>query len=119
MARSSRDEWAKRVAQWIESGLGGAEFSARLGVKESTLRHWKWQLSREGRAQRSKAPDGARPAFVEIAAVSNGGFESARQFELVLRDGLHLRIPPSFDEAVLRRLLAVLEGPPAAFGTGR
>src|SRR6266851_7518581 len=36
MAR--RDEWAKRIEQWAESGLSGAEFAREIGVKEGTLR---------------------------------------------------------------------------------
>ena len=46
MERVSRDQWAKRVERWCESGLTAAEFAAEIGVKEATLRHWKWALRR-------------------------------------------------------------------------
>jgi transposase-like protein len=109
MARGTRAEWARRVARWVASGLTGAEFAAREGVKEATLRHWKWQLARDGRLL-----DGMneKPRFLEVV----GSFEPARPapdddaaLELLLDGGRRLRIPRGFDEATLRRLLAVLE----------
>jgi hypothetical protein len=63
MAKGRREQWKKRVEQWVESGLGGAEFAARAGLKESTLRHWKWQLGYEER-QRAARANKARPRFV-------------------------------------------------------
>jgi len=47
MAR--RDEWAKRIERWTESALTGAQFAQQIGVKESTLRHWKWRLEKVAR----------------------------------------------------------------------
>lgn len=104
MARASRQEWAKRVRQWNESGLTGAVFAARIGVKEATLRHWKWALRRErgtpARVERA-------PTFVEIApAVLAAGQQEP--FELHLSADRWLRVPATFDEAALRRLLAIL-----------
>lgn len=104
MRRASRREWAKRIAKWAGSGLTGAEFAAQIGVKEATLRHWKWELKR---AERARAVDAAKLSFVEIAQVASVAPEP---FELILRDGRSLRIPSSFDGTALRRLLEQLEG---------
>lgn len=104
MARTSRDEWARRIARWRESGLSGRDFAARIGVKEATLRHWKWLLGRD--PHRDESPHGTTPTFIEVASAA---VESeAPQFELLLPGELRLRIPSSFDAAALRRLLAVL-----------
>src|SRR6266851_6793007 len=76
MPRISREEWAKRIERWIDSGLTGAEFAAEIGVKETTLRHWKWALSRhtrepgwEAKAARERRQQRA-PEFVEVVESS-------------------------------------------------
>lgn len=108
MARASRAEWTKRVAEWAESGLSGAEFAEKAGLKEATLRHWKWQLGRERRQRRARKRPAAKAAFVEVRPALTAQLVAADGFELVVREGLRVRVPPSFDDAALRRLLAVL-----------
>ncbi len=105
MRRASRREWAKRIEKWAASGLTGAEFAAQIGVKEATLRHWKWELKRCERARAGNTREA--PSFVEIAQVVSVAPEA---FELALRDGRSLRIPSSFDGPALRSLLELLEG---------
>ncbi len=100
MARASRSVWARRVEQWTRSGLSGAEFAARLGVKEATLRHWKWQLGHGPETALSVR----RPAFVEVLPPPT--HESAESLEVVLGD-VRVRVPVGFDEETLRRLLRV------------
>ena len=107
MARGRRALWEKRVEQWVESGLGGAEFAAHLGVKESTLRHWKWQLGHDARRRGKRA----RPEFIEVAPLTSAQLMTGVTFELALPGERRLKVPAAFDEAALRRLLAVLEGP--------
>jgi hypothetical protein len=67
-------------------------------VKEATLRHWAWQLDHDARASQVGA------AFVEVVAT-----RPCDVIELVVRDGLRIRVPNDFDEAVLRRVVAALE----------
>lgn len=115
MARISRDEWTKRVERWTESGLTGAEFAAEIGVKEATLRHWKWALQREAqepgweakaaRARRRRH----RAEFVEIIAPSSSAPVAAETLELTLRNGLRVRLPVQVGPASLQRILDVLE----------
>ena len=50
-SRVAREEWAKRVERWRESGLTSAEFAAELGINPRTLTYWKWVLGREARAK--------------------------------------------------------------------
>lgn len=118
-----REEWAKRVERWRDSGLTAAEFATETGINARTLAYWKWALAREqkavarclrGRNARAGSADGspksepsneASPGFVEIT-----GTPSARDgFELELRGSVRLRVPSDFDAAALRRLLQVLE----------
>ena len=37
-ARVEREEWAKRVERWRDSGLRTAEFATELGINPRTLR---------------------------------------------------------------------------------
>src|SRR5690606_23488942 len=117
-----REEWAKRVERWRDSGLTAAEFAAETGINARTLAYWKWALTREQKAavrSRGRNPQAggangspqsepnneASPGFVELT-----GTPSARDgFELELRGSVRLRVPSDFDSAALRRLLQVLE----------
>lgn len=115
MARVSREEWAKRIERWVDSGLSGAEFAAEIGVKETTLRHWKWALSRhtrepgwEAKAARERRQQPA-PRFVEVIASSMPPAASPELLEVTLRNGLKVRLPVQFDPSSLQRLLDVLE----------
>lgn len=108
MARASRIEWAKRIAEWRKSGLTGAEFAQRIGVKEATLRHWKWQLARTRPLQQSRPATPSALGFVEISPDMEPSAEDP--FEVELAGGVRLRVPQRFDVAALKHLLAVLEG---------
>ena len=102
MARETRAIWAKRVEQWKRSGLTGAAFAERIGVKEATLRHWKWQLDREG---------AATPAFVEVTPAAVAIATDANASSLKVEVGeLRVVVPIGFDEETFRRLLRVVEG---------
>ena len=123
MARADRDEWAKRVQRWQESGLTAREFADELGLKATSLSFWKWRLKKDRslavkpakRAQLllSKAPKAV--GFVELTAPARGAVTFARGneagIELVVGEYV-IRIPNGFDDATLRRLLAVLRERP-------
>jgi hypothetical protein len=121
----AREEWAKRVERWRDSGLTCAEFAAEVGINPRTLTYWKWILGKEARGEKReysrprgrksrvrRAIDaGAKPTaasivdgIVEVQAVPRDA-----RFELELGAGRRLRVPASFDAAELRRLLEVLE----------
>lgn len=123
MARTSAEEWAKRVERWKDSGLTAKEFADEIGIKATTLSFWCWKLRagergrttggsgadrRRERAQRSSGRrsgrDVAKPDFVEVpvAAVAHA---TVPALELVLRDGLCVRIPAGFDEETLSRVV--------------
>ncbi len=54
--RVRREEWAKRVERWKDSGLTAKEFAAELGIKPRTLVFWKWQLGKDVRAELKRSP---------------------------------------------------------------
>lgn len=107
--RVGRDEWAKRVARWRDSGLTTAEFAAELGISAKTLTYWAWTLKREATgskrewSSKKRAAAPAIPAFVQVTPSVPTG-----RFELEVR-GRRLHIPSGFDAEQLRALLTVLE----------
>jgi hypothetical protein len=123
-SRVAREEWAKRVERWRDSGLTCAEFAAEIGVNPRTLTYWKWALGKEARGEkrrtlvsRTPRPRAGRaatmaaeqpvlPAFVEVHATTRDA-----RFELELGAGRRLRVPANFDASELRRLIAAVEAP--------
>lgn len=110
--RVSRQEWAKRVERWQDSGLTAKEFAVELGVNPRTLVYWKWQLSRGNgsTASTSEAAKIETSRSTPLPLVDVTPLTHAATYELELSRGRRLTIPSTFDEAALRRLLAVLEG---------
>jgi hypothetical protein len=108
MGRSSREEWAKRVQRWVESGLTAPEFGAEAGLNPRTLTYWKWRLGQE----RAGGDRGRARGFVEVAApvaIAAVEVETPAPLEVVLRDGVRIRVPSRFDATALKDLLAALE----------
>ena len=113
--RVEREEWAKRVERWRDSGLTTAEFAAELGINPKTLTYWAWTLKREAGGKKRVWPAKKRPAaagrgtpaqgptFVELPRQG-----SSARFELEIR-GRRLHIPSAFDAQQLRALLEILE----------
>ncbi|MEA2663217.1 MAG: hypothetical protein QOI11_161 [Candidatus Eremiobacteraeota bacterium] len=116
--RVGREEWAKRVARWRDSGLTTAEFAAEVGISAKTLTYWAWTLKREATGEKrvwpakKKRPGATQAAasakvqapFVEVS--SQVGVQP--RFELEVR-GRRLHIPHGFDAEQLSSLLHVLE----------
>ncbi len=118
--RVSREEWAKRVERWHDSGLRCAEFAAELGINPRTLTYWKWVLGKEARGEKRTWPKRVSPSSPAekrtkpIAAGASGLIEiqvaaSDTRIELELRGGRRVRIPAGFDPRGLRELLDLLE----------
>jgi transposase len=112
---AKREEWIKRIERWKDSGLTAREYAAEAGLTEKSLHFWSWKLRKErtqARApSRSKGPLEKRHvvpspmSFVEVMARPSAFGDAA--FEVVL-GSVSVKIPPSFDEHALRRLLAVI-----------
>lgn len=103
MARSKRDEWAKRVEGWRRSGLSAMAFAQREGFNGYTLRWWASEL------RRAPIIDDLRPKFVEVLMPAAPVLAESALIEVVVRDGLRLVVPNNFDESTLRRVLRVVE----------
>ena len=114
--RRSAREWQTLVSKLAESGEDFEQFCRRRKIYPPTLRWWQWRLrgSIRGDALPARpAPAAAEPIRLQFTELRVSDEASptviADGFELRWPDGLTLAIPPQFDEAALRRLLAVLE----------
>ena len=119
MSRADRDEWAKRVQRWMDSGLTAREFANEVGLKPASLSFWKWRLKKDEAhaakpakrsqlVQRKSAP----PArFVELTAPNRGPVASvvatSACVELVT-GAWTVRVPNGVDDVTLRRVLTVV-----------
>lgn len=113
--RVSREEWAKRVQRWRDSGLTTAEFAAELGINPHSLTYWAWTLKREAGGEKrvwpkksSEQPVARKAVAASAAFVEVKTHTPRSQFELEIR-GRRLHIPDSFDAQQLRSLLEILE----------
>lgn len=105
--KSTRQEWAKRVERWQDSGLTAAEFAAEAGINPRTLTYWKWKLGKErggrGRRKRSAEP---KVEFVEVASLAGA---VPAPIELVVDGRYVVRVSSGADVELLSRVLEVLE----------
>jgi hypothetical protein len=106
--------WTKRVERWRDSGLGVKEYAAQAGLSADRLRHWGWRLAKPSGSEPDHSPSPSPIAtplsFVEVSAgltpANPGDFDE--HLHIVVPSGLRIVVPPRFDEACLRRVLAVV-----------
>lgn len=131
--RSARRRWLRLVRLQARSGLAQGSFCRRRRISLHQFRAWKYKhLARDARSMKSTDPQPtgrrraravamagpAAPAFLPVRLVSPGASGSPAApppppptpaFEIVLRDGRRVVVPPSFDAEGLRELLTLLE----------
>ena len=124
MAKNTRETWEKRIERWQDSGLTAREFSAEIGVNPHTLSHWKWRLNADSNQKQKKARISKHKAVkkdssalkerpneqtVDFIEVVTHGITQPEPFEVILADGVRVRIPIGFGAEDLRRLLQAVE----------
>ena len=115
MARRSEQDrgkerfWRRVLRQWRRSALSIREFCAAHGLAEPSFYAWRRTIAerdQEARRQpnrRRRRAASAPPIFVPVRVAA------AVALEVELGSGRVVRVPPGFDAATLRQLLAVLE----------
>ena len=100
--RDSRKEhlWQQRIQLWQDSGLTARDFCERHGIPLAPFYSWRRRL------QHRLAPP---VPLVPVQLLPDPFHGPAPCLEVVLANGRTLRVPDAFDEAALRRLLAILE----------
>jgi transposase len=110
--------WLERIQRWQNSHLTIRDFCARHHLREPSFYSWKRLLAERGllpsvpaaAAQPNATASPTTPLFV---AATLADTEAAPQpLEIVLPDGLAVRVAAGFDAATLRQLLALLRERP-------
>ncbi len=92
-------QWRRWIRQWQTSGLSVTAFCARFGLATANFYAWRRLLQRR---------DATTAAFVPVRVVADTPQAPTGALEVLLPDGHSVRVPPGFDAATLRQLLAVL-----------
>lgn len=116
--------WLGRVQRWQRSRLTIRDYCARHHLSEPSFYGWKRILADRGllspvgaaAAQTNSAstanPDVGPTTSLFVAATLADADAAPHALEVVLPDGLAVRVTAGFDAATLRRLLALLRGQP-------
>ena len=105
--------------RWARSGLTQREFGDREGIAASTIAWWGHVFRHVGKPTNRSPKDqrrrlrrrhGAAPAFIEVKLEAVTPAQTA-PLEIVVRSGQVIRVPPQFDAASLRAVVAALESP--------
>jgi hypothetical protein len=123
--------WRRVLRQWWRSKQGVRAYCLENGLSEPSFYAWRRIIEernreaarssqlRSGRQPKASVGDAGGdgrptdgspavpPAFVPVTITSSPGC-----LEVVLGDGRMIRVPPGFDAATLRQLLAVLQETP-------
>jgi len=99
MTTKTEAKWQAIIQEQERSGRTVREFAAHHGFAAGTLFWWRSRLRRGQRAGETQ--------LVPVEVVETTVDQSAA-IELVIRDGLVLRLPRGFDDADLRRVLAAV-----------
>ena len=110
--------WLGRILRWQRSQLTIRDFCARHRFSVASFYCWKRVLAERGlfpptdsaAAQPIADANPTTPLFV--AATFAGTAVAPQPLEIVLPDGLAVRVAAGFDAATLRRLLALLREQP-------
>jgi hypothetical protein len=93
--------WRARLSRWKASGLKVAAFCEREGVTPTAFAHWRKEI-----AARDTRAANTSPAFIPVHVTCGPA-----PLEVALPGGHVVRVPPGFDPAHLRAVVAALEGP--------
>jgi hypothetical protein len=113
--------WREIMARWEQAGLSQQEFCEQEEIKLTTFGYWRRELKRRDGQEESMKPLGTvasgikgssatttqPPLFVPVQV---NQVQPASFCEIVLDDGLVIRVPSVFDLEHLALLVRTLEG---------
>jgi len=84
--------------------LSLSALARETGIPSGTLSWWKKEIRR----RESRRSSCARPEFVPVTVRDTKPLTADAGFEVLLPNGVRLRVPSAFDESALRRLVVTL-----------
>lgn len=113
--RRSASEWPVLLEQWSRSGETAERFAARIGVKPATLERWRKAVDSKPRAGiaaggATKRASKAESVFARVQVVEPAvhAVRAAGLIEVVMRDGLIVRLHGSVDAETLGAVLGCM-----------
>jgi hypothetical protein len=101
---ATAEMWRERVVRWKQSGLTARQFAEREGIGRPTALSW-WQ--HHLKQQKTEPNDAATLKLIRLEPVATTAKADA---PIELQCGRHrVIVRPDFDDALLRRVLDVLE----------
>ena len=113
--------WRERIAQREQNGLSVRKFCQQVGCQETTYYFWRRELKKRDRAARTpptvraestgsnKPESSTRTQPLPVFLPARVELSSQATIEIVLADGMTVRIPDDFNERTLDSVLTVLE----------
>ena len=110
--RHSSSQWPKLIERWTKSEESAERFAASVGVKPSTLERWRKAVSSDHRQSasvvpRTKSKTSAASMFARVQVVEPPA-RLPGLVEVVMRDGVMLRIHGAVDVDTLDAVLGAL-----------
>lgn len=110
--RRNASQWSKLLDQWTKSGKSAERFAARVGVKPSTLAKWQKSEASKGppaaaSVVRAKKKERAASLFARVQVMERPT-RADGLVEVVMRDGIMLRLHGSVDADTLGAVLGAL-----------
>ena len=119
--RDREQTWREIMARWEQTGLSQQEFCEQEQIKLTTFGYWRRELKRRDSQGESVKPRAALPSTTRESSTARNTESplfvpvqvsqapSASLCEIVLFDGLVIRIPSASDLEHLVRLVRTLE----------
>jgi hypothetical protein len=118
--RDREQTWREIMARWERTGLSQQEFCEREQIKLTTFGYWRRELKRRDSQGKSAKPLGTLASGIKDSSSTNtqaplfvpiqvSQAPPASSWEIVLDDGLVIRIPSACDLEHLARLVRTLE----------
>lgn len=94
--------WRQAMARWERSRLSVRDFCDGEGFSEGSFYRWRSKLARGDRG----SPPVAAETFVPVEVIT----QARAAIEIVLPDGVMVRVQPGFDRQTLGQVVALLTG---------
>ena len=127
--RAKERFWRRMLRLWRQRRprMAVRQFCVEYGLTEASFYAWRQTIAERDRQRRltprrptvrpkplaDRNPAEEQPLFVPLAVPPSAASTRAPALELVLGSDRIVRVPPGFDAATLRQLLAVLEEGPS------
>lgn len=108
--RRSREEAARLVSEFEQSGQRRKEFCATRGLSVHTLDVWRRRIAQAGLQEEIVPVEIVADRAVSVPRMPAASVARIGQFRVVLAQGISIELEPGFDVGELRRLVTALDG---------